>query len=70
MKEMRPTIVGAMPMSIRRKDRKGKADRSSRTSFCSSARDPGPAMDSPTHSFAQARADTPLSGMWRSNQRW
>jgi hypothetical protein len=60
-----------MPISMRLNDMKGKAavDKSSRTRLCNSAREFGPAIDSPTYSIAQGRTETPDAGMCRSNQR-
>ena len=60
-----------MPISMRRKDRKGKAlvDRSSRTSFCSNSRERGPAIERPVYSIAQGRTWTSWGGAVRSNQR-
>ena len=57
VKDTRPTYPGTMPISMRRNDMNGKAAvvKSSRTKPCSSARELGPAIESPVYCIAQGR---------------
>ena len=69
---MRPTMHGAMPMSMRRIAMNGNAafETSPAVTFASSSRERGPAIESPTCDRPSASTRTgPSAGRCVSNQR-